>query len=120
MRSIRLRRARRIRFISGAVGFAVLAIVGVFVSAMPDAIAATPATINPGNVPATANQYPNDCGQGPGWVFVLPASQGSAFVSISATFSNAGTVAGTVASNDKFAYVNVSLSDTLLTATAMI
>jgi hypothetical protein len=68
----------------------------------------------------TGKDYSNQCDHGPGWIFVLPASQGVAFVSLTATFKNAGTKQATIDPNPKFAEVNVSPSDTLLNATAVI
>jgi hypothetical protein len=82
--------------------------------------ATTSATLNPGQVGIVATNFTQSCAQGPGWVFVLPAASGDAFVSLSATFQTAGTVSGTVLSNPKFASVQVPLSDTLLGATAQV
>ena len=84
--------------------------------------ASTPASINPGQIPTGSAGFPQDCGQETGWVFVLPASQGSAFVRASRDVPNLrqGAVAGTVAANDKAAVVNAPLTDTLLATTAQI
>jgi hypothetical protein len=111
-------RARRARVVVGSV---VAAFVSLMVFASFGATAAsasTPATLNPGQIGSVGTDFPQDCGQGTGWVFVLPASEGTAFVSLSATFQSAGTVAGTV--DGKFAVVNAPLTDTLLSATAQI
>lgn len=82
--------------------------------------ASTPATLNPGQVGTVGTGFTQSCAQGPGWIFVLPASQGDAFVSLSATFQTSGTVAGTVLANPKFASVQVPLSDILIGATAQV
>jgi LPXTG-motif cell wall-anchored protein len=114
----RKRRSRVIVLVGGCVmvALAIFALLGA-----PTVGAATTATLNPGNVGKVGTTMPTDCGQGVGWIFVLPDAQGDAFVSISATFLTAGTVPGTVvAANDKFARVDVPLTDTLQSATAQI
>jgi LPXTG-motif cell wall-anchored protein len=106
-----------------ALGVLSAAVVGpVLVATMQDASAnsTSTATLHAQQQNTTGSDYQHNCDHGPGWIFVLPASQGTAFVSLSATFKNAGTVQGTVLSNPKFASVQVSLSDTILSATAQI
>ena len=111
--------ARRVRVVVG--GSVLAAFISLMLLASFGATAAsasTPATLHPSQIGSVGTDVPQDCGQGTGWVFVLPASQGTAFVSLSATFQSAGTVAGTV--DGKFAVVDAPLTDTLLGATAQI
>ena len=84
------------------------------------ATSTTTATLKSQQQGTTGSDYENNCDHGPGWIFVLPASQGDAFVSLSATFQSAGTVPGTVLANDKFASVQVPLTDVIVSATAQI
>jgi hypothetical protein len=85
------------------------------------AVPTTTATLKPQQVGSTGSDYSNDCGQGPGWIFVLPDSQGDAFVTLQATFLHAGTVDGILdPTNSKFMQVPVALDDVILGATAQI
>src|SRR5689334_18106884 len=113
--------ARRARLIA-VCGVSALCAAGLLtLGAMSSAGATTTnATLNPGQVGTVGTNFTQSCNQGPGWIFVLPASSGDAFVSLSATFQSAGTVAGTVLANSKFVSVQVPLSDTLLGATAQV
>jgi LPXTG-motif cell wall-anchored protein len=77
-------------------------------------------TLLPGQVGSVGTSFEENCDQGPGWIFNLPAAAGTGFVSITATFQNAGAVNGVVLGNDKFASVQVALSDTILGATATV
>jgi hypothetical protein len=112
---------RRARLVAVS-GISALCAAGLLVlGAMSSAGAATTsATLNAGQVGSVGTNFTQSCAQGPGWIFVLPASSGDAFVSLSATFQTAGTVSGTVLANPKFASVQVPLSDTLLSATAQV
>jgi hypothetical protein len=113
-------RRRRARFATLASGCIIIVFGLVVLLATPTVGAATTATLNPDHVGTVGTTATQNCGQGPGWIFVLPDSQGDAFVSLSATFQTAGTVPGTVLANNKFASVNVPLTDKLLGATAQI
>jgi LPXTG-motif cell wall-anchored protein len=113
-------RRRRARFATLASGCIIIVFGLVVLLATSTVGAATTATLNPGQKGTVGTDVQPNCGQGPGWIFVLPDSQGDAFVSLSATFQTAGTVPGTVLANTKFASVNVALTDTLLNATAQI
>jgi LPXTG-motif cell wall-anchored protein len=114
-------RKRRSRIIILIGGCAMVALASFALLGAPTVGAATTATLNPGNVGKVGTTMPTDCGQGVGWIFVLPDAQGDAFVSISATFLTAGTVPGSVvAGKEKFARVDVPLTDTLQGATAQI